>query len=101
MTQRREAMAKGFERLECLADLPLVTSPAHQREHQPALAFAYHAPACSLNRGKPRARLQLPAITGYQARAPFVPAAAAAIVSAAERSFLKEYRSDRTACVGA
>src|SRR5438874_5224176 len=48
MTQRREARATCFERLEPLrlADSPQVRSPVHQPERQLALAFGCHEPTC-------------------------------------------------------
>src|SRR5947199_117101 len=57
MTQRRVVWTNCLEGLElsCVADLPLVKSPAHQSKRQFALAFGCREPTCRLSRGKPRA----------------------------------------------
>src|SRR4029077_7079253 len=87
MTQRREAMSKGFEGLEppMLAGVPLVKVPAHQSERQLGLAFGCHEPICRLSPGRRRAQLPLPATTGHQPPPRFAPADASELFSAAER----------------
>src|SRR5438477_5288596 len=87
MTQRRVGWRNCLEGLElsCVADLPLVKSPAHQPERQFALAFGCPEPTCRLSTGKPQAQLPPPATQGRQPLPRFAPGFSVALLSAVER----------------
>src|SRR5204863_1800510 len=91
---------EGLELL-CVADLPLVKSPAHQPECQLALAFGSREPTCRLSPGKPRAQLPPPATQGRQPPPRFAPGFSVALLSAAERLSSKGYHTGLRVRAGA